>query len=105
MLKTEKDLERYWDSLDPKKKLRVLKKLAWSNVGGSYLAIKPEDWLSASWNEIKKERWNLAVELAKYLAGIYLSKTSFKESISQALEGIPVSITCNATDYPSEAEL
>jgi hypothetical protein len=32
-------------------------------------------------------------------------KSILKESISQALEGIPVSITCNATDYPSEAEL
>lgn len=33
------------------------------------------------------------------------AKSVVKESISQALEGIPVSITCNATDYPSEAEL
>ncbi len=33
------------------------------------------------------------------------AKSVVKESISQALEGIPVSITCNATDYPSESEL
>jgi hypothetical protein len=33
------------------------------------------------------------------------TKSVVKESISQVLEGIPVSITCNATEYPSQAEL